>query len=82
MSPYTLWSHSYLLHSENQLFRLQNDNKKNNLRFTTPIDDNDDNNNTNKQKNENKKKVLHNINFGVSVLEWFKYGEKPTFNNL
>ena len=76
--------HCYLLHHQAHLYRLQTGREKEfGTRFSTVVDeagaDNDD-----EVKDDGAKEALQSqgINFGLNILQWLPFGEKPLFDTL
>ena len=65
--------HCYVLHKERDLFRLKRADD-NHLHFITPKDD--------EKGDEKEEQSALSVKFGVSVLEWLRYGEEPTFTSF
>ena len=60
--------HSHIFHQK-ALFRLENKDKDSHFV-------------TSKDENEKKEDSILSIKFGVNVLEWLDYNEKPSFNSF
>merc|ERR1712228_1039038 len=65
--------HSYLVHSETELFRLKKNMNEINERFASAVKE---------QKESKEDEDVYQIDFGRSVLIWLKYGEHGTFDTF
>eukprot|EP01084_Bolivina_argentea_P146667 256739_1 len=74
--------HTYIMHDTKHLHRLMRRNRTTtiNKHFVSSIADTLKQDEENKETKENKNKTVIRINFGESVLTWFKLGEEP--NNV
>ena len=65
-------AHCYILHSEDELYRLSGNDSKFESRFATPV---------NEEKSDEKQsaKQTMSIDFGVSPLRWLPFHTPPTF---
>eukprot|EP01084_Bolivina_argentea_P017313 32341_1 len=68
--------HCYILHEKNHLFRLEKSN--NNIHFITPKNDES----VDKQEEKSMHDSAISIKFGISVLKWLSYSDKPKFSSL
>ena len=73
--------HCYILHSKKELFRMKR--SVGHSQFVSALEKTNANNDENNDENDDEKsEALPSINFGLSVLEWFNYGEQSTFESF
>ena len=77
--------HCYILHRDAHLYRLLSGREKEfESRFSTAVDEEDQKEDVEETKEDGAKEAAKSIgiNFGLSVLQWLPFGEKPQFESL